>query len=602
MEKTIIDGRGRRRGWWQQQHRTELGNDRERAAAAICFVVGRYCRISTAAAATSPPSKTRARGPPAPPLSWYRLLLRQKPEQMCHAAAHAAAAFSELMIYTHPYCVYILSAWKSNTAPTETAAGERTASRLRLYSLWRRIRIAGDRRARTGDLFIRKYFRRPKNRGHGTSSVIIEDSNYLLQYYYLGSVLPTDTKTSSKSEAGPSIGSAGSSASKEQWAFWKDKLGVPYFINNDTKTTVFATLGQTTYLHCFVGNLGTRQVSWIRNRDLRILSIGKVRYTQDRRFTPLHNEGDAWALKIQEATFADSGHYECQVSYHDDVEKKLKMPVTLYVLDSRARIGGSGERHVQAGSRLSLSCRIEDCSGPPDYVYWYRDGNVINYSNRKTVRIRTVTSQMLTRLHHRKKSAAAVATQPPSSLATTSVAPEEEALASSSEMAAVPTAATSTRTSSRGGGRRGGRRRQRRRRTVLVSSLDIFNVLASDAGSYTCAPSNARNHSVVVHVVKGENLAMQRENSEGGGGAGIDLVKTGAAGQSLQSSKSAVTKMSSSSSSSITSSFTKMAAVLVASSIMTSRALTTAAAAGLVLLNLLNGMMIMSEPASLSSS
>ena len=46
---------------------------------------------------------------------------------------------------------------------------------------------------------------------------------------------------------------------------------------------------------------------------------------KDRRFTPLHNEGkDAWALKIQEARFSDSGQYECQVSYHNDVEKKLK--------------------------------------------------------------------------------------------------------------------------------------------------------------------------------------------------------------------------------------------------------------------------------------
>ena len=54
---------------------------------------------------------------------------------------------------------------------------------------------------------------------------------------------------------------------------------------------------------------------------------------KDRRFTPLHNEGkDAWALKIQETKFSDSGQYECQVSYHNDVEKKLKKQVTLYVL------------------------------------------------------------------------------------------------------------------------------------------------------------------------------------------------------------------------------------------------------------------------------
>ena len=64
-----------------------------------------------------------------------------------------------------------------------------------------------------------------------------------------------------------------------------------------------------------------------------MLAIGKVRYTQDTRFNPLHEEGnDVWALKIQETRMSDSGLYECQVSYHDDVEKKLKMPVKLIVL------------------------------------------------------------------------------------------------------------------------------------------------------------------------------------------------------------------------------------------------------------------------------
>ena len=39
---------------------------------------------------------------------------------------------------------------------------------------------------------------------------------------------------------------------------------------------------------------------------------------------------------------------------------------------------------------------------------------------------------------------------------------------------------------------------------MAVSTLEIVNVTAADAGIYTCAPSNARNHSVVVHVVKGK--------------------------------------------------------------------------------------------------
>ena len=148
------------------------------------------------------------------------------------------------------------------------------------------------------------------------------------------------------------VSSGDSLAASRHWNYWKGRLGVPYF-SNDTKTKVLATLGHTTYLHCVVGNLGDRQVkllhlaflncgnfngiffqvSWIRTRDIRVLAIGRVRYTQDTRFTPLHEEGnDVWALKIQESRMSDSGLYECQVSYHDDVEKKLTKPVKLLVL------------------------------------------------------------------------------------------------------------------------------------------------------------------------------------------------------------------------------------------------------------------------------
>ena len=63
--------------------------------------------------------------------------------------------------------------------------------------------------------------------------------------------------------------------------------------------------------------------------------------------------------------------------------------------------------------------------------------------------------------------------------------------------------------------RKGGKRRQKSSSSSLavadpivgamaVSTLDVANATAADAGIYTCAPSNARNHSVVVHVVRGK--------------------------------------------------------------------------------------------------
>ena len=78
------------------------------------------------------------------------------------------------------------------------------------------------------------------------------------------------------------------------------------------------------------------QVSWIRRSDLKILTIGDILYTQDQRFMPIHEEGsESWILKLTNPQVKDSGEYECQVSYHEDVEKKLTMPISLTVLGKK---------------------------------------------------------------------------------------------------------------------------------------------------------------------------------------------------------------------------------------------------------------------------
>ena len=40
-------------------------------------------------------------------------------------------------------------------------------------------------------------------------------------------------------------------------------------------------------------------------------------------------------FQIVNPNMDDSGLYECQVSYHDDTEKKLKMPFSLKVLGTQ---------------------------------------------------------------------------------------------------------------------------------------------------------------------------------------------------------------------------------------------------------------------------
>lgn len=53
------------------------------------------------------------------------------------------------------------------------------------------------------------------------------------------------------------------------------------------------------------------KVSWIRSRDLHIMTIGILTYTQDQRFQAIHTEGsDEWSLRVMSPQPRDSGVYE----------------------------------------------------------------------------------------------------------------------------------------------------------------------------------------------------------------------------------------------------------------------------------------------------
>lgn len=70
------------------------------------------------------------------------------------------------------------------------------------------------------------------------------------------------------------------------------------------------------------------QVSWIRKRDLHILTVGILTYTNDQRFQSLHSDGtDEWTLKISSPQIRDSGTYECQVSTEPKISQAFRLNV-----------------------------------------------------------------------------------------------------------------------------------------------------------------------------------------------------------------------------------------------------------------------------------
>ena len=55
-------------------------------------------------------------------------------------------------------------------------------------------------------------------------------------------------------------------------------------------------------------------MTWIRHRDVHILTVGEYTYTTDERFAARHNRAtDEWVLVIKYVQERDAGIYECQI-------------------------------------------------------------------------------------------------------------------------------------------------------------------------------------------------------------------------------------------------------------------------------------------------
>ncbi|XP_053981458.1 hemicentin-1-like isoform X2 [Hylaeus volcanicus] len=168
-----------------------------------------------------------------------------------------------------------------------------------------------------------------------------------------------------------------------------------------TAANVSAFVGQTVYLPCRVRNLGDKVVSWMRSKDLHILTSGNTPFSSDARFGPQHTPGsDAWTLRLNNARKGDSGKYECQVN----TEPKMMYAVQLSVRDPDkpegydephsqqtrisyestapvAAIMGPREQRVSSGSTITLRCVILSPyqTRPIRGVQWLRDNKLLTF-------------------------------------------------------------------------------------------------------------------------------------------------------------------------------------------------------------------------------
>ncbi|XP_029342350.1 neurotrimin-like isoform X2 [Acyrthosiphon pisum] len=147
----------------------------------------------------------------------------------------------------------------------------------------------------------------------------------------------------------------------------------------ETPRNVTALEGKSAYLTCKVKSLDNKTVSWIRHRDIHILTVGAYTYTSDQRFQAIHHRShsDQWTLHIKWAQKRDAGIYECQVS----TQPVRSIFVTLNVVVPSASISGGPDIHVNEGSTINLTCIVKFSPEPPSYIFWYHYDEVISYDS-----------------------------------------------------------------------------------------------------------------------------------------------------------------------------------------------------------------------------
>ncbi|EFX87675.1 hypothetical protein DAPPUDRAFT_312160, partial [Daphnia pulex] len=150
-----------------------------------------------------------------------------------------------------------------------------------------------------------------------------------------------------------------------------------------TERNVTVLVGRTANLHCRVRYLGNRTVSWIRHRDVHILTVGRYTYASDQRFTIVKSRPtEDWTLQIKFTQARDAGLYECQVS----TQPHRSQFIRLNVVAPKAVILGGPEFHVDVGSHVNLTCIVQFSPEPPEYVFWYHmtlDADVLRHDSSR---------------------------------------------------------------------------------------------------------------------------------------------------------------------------------------------------------------------------
>ncbi|XP_076179392.1 zwei Ig domain protein zig-8-like isoform X2 [Ptiloglossa arizonensis] len=151
----------------------------------------------------------------------------------------------------------------------------------------------------------------------------------------------------------------------------------PYF-DATVPTNVTGLVGKPIELVCGVKNLGNRTVSWVRHRDIHLLTVGRYTYTSDQRFVAMHTPHmEEWTLRIRYPQKKDTGIYECQIS----TTPPIGHPVYLTVLEPVTEIAGGPDLFIDKDSTINLTCLVKYAPEPPTSIVWSHNREAINFDS-----------------------------------------------------------------------------------------------------------------------------------------------------------------------------------------------------------------------------
>ncbi|KAK7066549.1 hypothetical protein SK128_017352 [Halocaridina rubra] len=143
---------------------------------------------------------------------------------------------------------------------------------------------------------------------------------------------------------------------------------------------VSTVLGKTASLRCRVLDRGNKTVSWIRHRDLHLLTVDQYTYTSDQRFQALYepSTGD-WVLIVGSVQLRDRGVYECQIG----TTPPTSHFVTLEIMEPRTEILGGEDLHINMGSTINLTCLVLYHAKSPHTLLWLHKGKEVHYDSAR---------------------------------------------------------------------------------------------------------------------------------------------------------------------------------------------------------------------------